>query len=415
MTIKLPRGTQDILPIDIHKWQHLENLFINVCKNYGFAEIRVPTFEYTELFLKGVGDTSDIVSKEMYTFLDKGDRSITLKPEGTASVMRCILQNGMHNNLPVKLCYTISCFRYDKPQAGRLREFHQFGVESVGSSDSNSDVEVISLASHFLHSLNINNVSLHINSIGCPLCRPKYNEHLLDFLNKNKDSFCNTCNERIHKNPMRVLDCKNDTCKNLVENAPNCVDFLCQDCNTHYENLKKGLTALNIDFIEDTKIVRGLDYYTKTVFEFVSDSLGAQSTVCGGGRYDELLEIIGGKKQPAVGFAMGVERLILIMEKENLQFNDVLYPHLYIANVDDKTKDYAFKLTDMLRRKNFRVETNLLNKSLKAQMRYANNINAKFTIVIGNDEIETNIVNIKNMFTGDIFKTNIENIENYIK
>jgi len=415
MQLKAPRGTQDILPKNIHKWHYVEEKFKEIASSYGFLEIRVPTFEYTELFLRGVGDTTDVVSKEMYTFLDKSDRSITLKPEGTASVVRSILESGLINDaLPIKLSYNIPCFRYDKPQAGRLREFHQFGVECIGSSDSKSDVQVISLANDMLNSVNIKNVRLEINSIGCKHCRPTYNKLLFAFLESNSGKLCSTCNERLDKNPMRIIDCKNENCKNIVKNAPDCVEHLCEECDFHYKDLKNGLNLLNISYTENPKIVRGLDYYTKTVFEFISDSLGSQSTVCGGGRYDSLIELMGGKPQPAVGFAMGIERLILILENKNSEFKNPKTIDIYIANTDNESKDYSFKLASYLRNNGISTETDLLDRSLKSQMKYADKIKAKFTIVIGDDEINSNEFILRDMDSGKTITTTKETILNII-
>ncbi|MGL5972347.1 MAG: histidine--tRNA ligase [Oscillospiraceae bacterium] len=414
--IKAPRGTQDISMKDIEKIYYVEKMFLDICKNYGFKELRTPTFEYTELYLRGVGDTTDVVSKEMYTFLDKSDRSITLKPEGTAGVIRSLLETGVINDgLPVKVCYSTPCFRYDKPQAGRLREFHQFGVEIVGSGDASSDVQVIKIAYDYLKKLDIKDIKLEINSIGCPKCRPKYNEEMLNFLNSQKEHLCNTCNERLEKNPMRVLDCKEEGCKEITKNAPKTTDNLCIDCDTHFNDLKKKLDILDVKYKINSKIVRGLDYYTKTVFEFTSESLGSQSTVCGGGRYDGLVTVLGGKDTPSVGFAMGVERLLIILENQGKDIVEVKTPDLYIVNVGVDVVNFCYSLADDLRQKDLWVETDLMGRSLKSQMKYADKIKAKFTIVIGEEEITSKKVKLKNMEDGSTLELDIKMLFENIK
>lgn len=401
MIIKKPKGTRDILPDEIHKWKYIEQKYFDICKRFGYKEIRLPVFEHTELFQRGVGSTTDIVQKEMYTFLDKGQRSITLRPEGTAGVARSFIENGM-NILPqpVKLCYNITAYRYENVQKGRYREFHQLGLEAFGASGSEIDVEIISLLNLFLTDVGLKDFSLSINSIGCPTCRKAYNEKLKEFLRPNLEGLCPLCQDRFSKNPLRILDCKNEKCNEITKDAPLLADCLCEECNTHFEEVKKGLQNLEISYTVDKRIVRGLDYYTKTVFEFVSNSIGAQSAVCGGGRYDGLISECGGKPTSGIGFAIGQERLLMLLECQNvdIKYTDVV--DLYIASIDD-TKSYVQKLAYELRCNGASVSYDLLDKSLKGQMKYADKINAKFTIVIGENETTTNRVVLKNMENGD--------------
>ncbi|MEG0115614.1 MAG: histidine--tRNA ligase, partial [Hydrogenoanaerobacterium sp.] len=302
-----PKGTQDILPQDSYKWQYVEELLMEISRLYGFAELRTPTFEHTELFSRSVGDTTDVVQKEMYTFNDKGNRSITLRPEGTAGMARAAIENGLFNSaLPLKISYLINCFRYEKPQAGRLREFHQFGAEVYGSDSPACDAEVIAMVHEIFDTLGIKELRLELNSIGCPVCRAEYHKRLAEYFAEHTGELCQTCTERLVKNPMRILDCKNPDCAKLAAAAPRVLDYICDDCREHFEGVKKRLDALNIPYIVNASIVRGLDYYTKTVFEFVSENIGAQGTVCGGGRYDGLVEQLGGQVLAGVGFAMGI-------------------------------------------------------------------------------------------------------------
>ena len=337
---KAPKGTQDILPQDIYKWHFIERIMRKTAEKFNFREIRVPTFEHTELFLRGVGQTTDIVNKEMYTFMDKGERSITLKPEGTAGVARAFLENNLDQGaLPVKMYYLNSpTFRYDRPQAGRYREHHQFGIELFGAKSAYADAEVISLAMSLLKKLGITSLRLHINSIGCGVCRPKYNQALKEYLKSNMEGLCKTCRDRYDTNPLRILDCKEKGCKEIVKNAPKTVDYLCEECDAHFTELKSILDNLGIEYKQDPLIVRGLDYYTKTVFEFIADSIGAQDTVCGGGRYDNLIEELGGNPLPAVGFGMGMERLLLTMEAVGVKIPEPQKIDVYFAAVGDAAK-----------------------------------------------------------------------------
>lgn len=410
--IQKPKGTRDILQTETYKWQYVENKITNILANYGFKEIRLPVFEHTELFQRGVGDTTDVVQKEMYTFEDKGGRSITLRPEGTAGVVRAYIENGMSSMpSPIKLWYNMAMYRYENVQKGRLREFHQIGAEIIGSSSYLVDVETILMANDIFKKLNIPNIELNINSIGCPKCREKYQEKLREFIKPNLDKYCDTCKSRFVKNPMRILDCKEEKCKKLNQGAPVILDYLCEECRTHFENVKSMLTKLGIDYKIDANIVRGLDYYTKTVFEFISKNEGY--TVLGGGRYDGLIKQLGGQDTPALGFAMGIERLIEIYEKYNSE-NLIMpiTPILYIAQIGDEANIYATKLVHELREKNIYAEKDVTGKSINAQFKYANKIGAKYVITIGDNELNSKEAKLKDMNTGESvdIKLNVEDI-----
>ena len=392
------KGTNDILPEESNKWQFVESKMLETALQFGFKEIRVPVFEHTEVFLRSVGDTTDVVQKEMYTFDDKGGRSITLRPELTAGVIRSAIEKGLVNGaLPQKLCYIGGCYRYEKPQAGRLREFHQFGVECVGAASPNADAEVISLAKSVLDNIGIKNISLEINSIGCPECRKEYHKALKEYFSANADSLCDTCKDRLDRNPMRILDCKSPVCKKIAENAPVVIDFLCDDCRDHFEKVKAHLNAMGIDFKVNPKIVRGLDYYTRTVFEFVSGDIGAQSTVCGGGRYDGLIGQMGGPKTPSLGFAMGIERLMMVLSAQNAELPEAPTCDLFIATLGENALLKASALCRLLRDEGYKVQTDICGRGLKAQMKYADKIGAKFTLVLGDNEVESGKAVLKNM------------------
>lgn len=392
------KGTNDILPEESNKWQFVESKMLETALQFGFKEIRVPVFEHTEVFLRSVGDTTDVVQKEMYTFDDKGGRSITLRPELTAGVIRSAIEKGLVNGaLPQKLCYIGGCYRYEKPQAGRLREFHQFGVECVGAASPNADAEVISLAKSVLDNIGIKNISLEINSIGCPECRKEYHKALKEYFSANADSLCDTCKDRLDRNPMRILDCKSPICKKIAENAPVVIDFLCEDCRDHFEKVKAHLNAMGIDFKVNPKIVRGLDYYTRTVFEFVSGDIGAQSTVCGGGRYDGLIGQMGGPKTPSLGFAMGIERLMMVLSAQNAELPEAPTCDLFIATLGENALLKASNLCRLLRDEGYKVQTDICGRGLKAQMKYADKIGAKFTLVLGDNEVESGKAVLKNM------------------
>ncbi|MBQ2001315.1 MAG: histidine--tRNA ligase [Clostridia bacterium] len=396
------RGTGDVLPNDSHRWQFVENTMLETARLFGFREIRTPVFEHTELFVRSVGDTTDVVQKEMYTFDDNGGRSITLRPEGTAGAVRAFLEHGLHNEaLPQKVSYVTSCYRYEKPQAGRLREFHQFGVECFGAAEPQADAEIISLAAAAFEALGIKNLSLEINSIGCPECRAKFYDALREYFGSNQGELCETCKGRLERNPMRILDCKSPVCKKIAEGAPTVLDYICDDCRDHFEKTKSYLTAMGIEYTVNPTIVRGLDYYTRTVFEFVSGDLGAQSTVCGGGRYDGLVEQMGGPKTPALGFAVGLERLLMIMDAQKCEFPETKPCDVYIAPMGEKAATMASKLAKMLRAEGFFAETDIVGRGLKAQMKYANKIGAKYTVVLGDDEIAAGKANLKCMETGE--------------
>lgn len=395
------KGTNDILPEDSHKWQFVEGKMLETASLYGFKEIRVPVFEHTEVFLRSVGDTTDVVQKEMYTFDDKGGRSITLRPELTAGVIRSAIEKGLVNGaLPVKVCYIGGCYRYEKPQAGRLREFHQFGVECIGAASPNADAEVIALARQVLKNIGVDKISLEINSIGCPECRKEYHKALKEYFNQNIEDLCGTCKDRLERNPMRILDCKSPVCSEIAAKAPVVLDYLCDDCKQHFEQVKAHLNAQNIEFTVNPHIVRGLDYYTRTVFEFVSGDIGAQSTVCGGGRYDGLISQMGGPSVPSLGFAMGIERLMLVLESQKTELPDAPKTDVYIATLGEKACVKATELCALLRDEGYKSETDICARGLKAQMKYANKIGAKFTIVLGDDEIENDRAKLKNMAEG---------------
>lgn len=411
MEVQAPKGTKDMLPQDAYKWHFVENKFREIAKFYGMREIRTPMFEHTDLFLRGVGDTTDIVQKEMYTFNDKGNRSITLKPEGTAPVVRAFIENRLFNEAqPTKLYYAIPCFRYENVQKGRLRQFHQFGTEVFGSKEPSMDAEVIAFAMEFLKSLGLKSLSLNINNLGCPNCRPKYNEALKKFLEENYDDLCGLCQSRFEKNPMRILDCKNKNCGEITKNAPIILDYMCEECDTHFTEVKKYLDALNIPYTVDPGIVRGLDYYTKTIFEILNDDF----TVCGGGRYDRLIEQLGGPEMPAVGFGLGIERLLLTLQNEGIEIpNEGLYD-LYIGARGEDGKLASFKLANALRTRGIKNEINHMGRSLKAEMKYANKIGAKFTVVLGDDELQTGNAKFKRMSDGEQFEVNLNNIEEIV-
>lgn len=401
-TIQKPYGTFDILPSEIGIWQFVENIIRQTSARYGFSEIRFPTFESTELFTRGVGGTTDIVQKEMYTFNDRDKRTLTLRPEGTACVVRSIIENGLvHDAMPLKLFYISNFFRHEKAQRGRTREFWQFGCELFGSSDAESDATVIMLANAVFVALGINTASLNLNSIGCSVCRPPYREKLIAYLNDNVGGLCPTCVERMQTNPLRILDCKNEGCRLICDNAPKSADHLCNDCDAHFEKLCKLLDLNDIKYIINTSIVRGLDYYTRTVFEFIDPDIGAQSTICGGGRYSGLVSELGGPDTDAVGFGMGITRLLNALENSDTNLPADNVPDIYIASLGENAKQYTFTLGEALRRMGLYVETDLCDRSLKAQMKYANKISASFALVIGDNELQSESSKLKNMQTGE--------------
>ena len=407
--ITAPRGTKDVLPSDIGIWHLIENTAREVSRLFGYREIRFPTFEHTELFTRGVGDTTDIVQKEMYTFTDKGGRSLTLRPEGTASVVRSIIENSLvQAGLPIKVYYIVPNFRYEKPQKGRLREHHQFGVECFGPSGPEADVEVMLLGYTLLQKLGISSVELEINSIGCPGCRSKYHAALRDYFANNLGELCETCNSRYERNPMRILDCKERSCSLIAEGAPNITDYLCPDCAEHFEGVKRGLTDSGVEFKVNSRIVRGLDYYTRTVFEFISTGVGTQGTVLGGGRYDGLVGELGGITTPGLGFGSGIERLILAMEESDSLPDTSVGPDLFLVAVDDDAKPVTVELLSGLRALGVAVEHDLMGRSLKAQMKYASKINASYVAVIGSNEMSTGEVTLRDMKKGEEHSTALD-------
>ena len=411
MLTNAPKGTKDMLPDQAYKWHYIEEAFADICRRYGFQEIRTPVFEHTELFQRGVGDTTDIVQKEMYTFQDYGKRSITLKPEGTSPVVRAFTEHKLYAGVqPNKFYYNIPCFRYEKPQSGRLREFHQFGIETFGTMDMMADAECISLGYDFLQEMGITDVELRINSVGCPECRKKHREALREFLKPKYDELCDTCKDRFDRNPMRIIDCKSPICQELVAGAPMMIDYLCDDCRDAFEQLKANLNAMGIEYVVDPGIVRGLDYYTKTAFEFVTTKIGAQGTVCGGGRYDKLVEEVGGPSTPGVGFGLGKERLLLTMEACGVEIPEPSGADVFIAVMGDEAKAAGLKLMRELRKQGIAVQMDIMGRNIKNQFKYANRINARKTVVIGQDELEKNSFAIKDMATSQQVNVPMESI-----
>ena len=402
MAMKAPKGTKDMLPQDAYKWQYIEDEWAKICSEYGFREIRTPVFESTDLFNRGVGDTTDIVQKEMYTFEDMGGRSITLKPEGTSPAVRAFIESNLYaETQPTKIFYDTACYRYEKPQAGRLREFHQFGIENFGTPSMMADAEIIALGYDFLNRMGIEDVELHISSVGCRKCRPVYRKVLQDFLRPKYDCLCETCKSRFEKNPMRILDCKSAEDKKAVQDAPMMLDYLCGDCRKDFEDLKTYLDAMGIRYVVDPSIVRGLDYYTKTAFEFITTKIGAQGTVCGGGRYDHLIEEVGGPDMPGVGFGLGKERLLMLMEACGHDFGAAPAPQIFLAWIGDEAKLYALQLLHELRGQGIRADMDTRERNLKGQMKYANKLGAEYTAVIGGDEVASGEITLKNMSTSE--------------
>lgn len=409
--IKAPRGTQDVLGSEVYQWQFVEKIVRETAALYGIKEMRTPTFEEMALFKRSVGDTTDVVQKEMYeVHAEKGQDVYGLKPEGTAGAVRAAIEHGLLKEaLPLKICYITPCFRHERPQAGRLREFHQFGIEVFGSQSPSADVEVMSVANHIFEMLGLKNISLHINSIGCPTCRAAYHEALKAYFEQYRDRLCGTCLERLEKNPMRILDCKSPVCSEIAQKAPVVLDYLCDECSEHFEGVKKRLEAVGLSYEIDPKIVRGLDYYTKTVFEFVCNDLGAQSTVCGGGRYDGLVAQMGGDQTPALGFGMGLERLLLIMKEQGIEIPKPTSCELYIGSMGEQANIKACALASKLRTEGFFVECDTMNRSVKAQMKYANKISARFSMILGDSELESGKATLKDMEGGEPREVDFEN------
>ncbi len=403
MAYKAPKGTKDVLPEESYRWQHLERTIRGIVRKYGLLEARTPCIEHTELFLRGVGDTTDIVQKEMYTFTDKGDRSITLKPEGTAGAVRMFVENGLFSEAQPTKMYYLYCpvFRYERPQAGRLREHHQFGVEIFGTASPAADAEVISIASEIFETLGCSDLTIKLNSIGCPKCRGRYQQALKEYLGGRYDELCETCKTRYETNPLRILDCKVDTCKEIVKDAPHTMDYICDDCRAHMDELMRLLDLAGIHYEIDPMLVRGLDYYTKTVFEIVSGMPGAQGTLCGGGRYDGLIKELGGPEMPAVGFGLGMERLLLIMDKLGVEIPKPVRYDIMLIGLGQQAKDRCFVLARELRALGVSVDFDLMDRSVKAQMKYADKTGAMYTLVIGEEELEQGVATLKSMRGGE--------------
>ena len=399
--IKAPKGTKDIVPSEVYKWHYVEGVLRTIAMQYGFEEIRFPNFEHTELFNRGIGDTTDVVQKEMYTFNDKGGRSVTLRPEGTASTVRAYLENSLYaKGLPFKGYYIVPNYRYENVQKGRLREHHQFGIEVFGAPTPATDAEVISLADTALKRLGINEVKVHINSIGCPNCRPKYHSALTAYLNQHKDSLCEDCLNRLDRNPMRILDCKQEPCKKVAAGAPVALDYLCDDCRAHYEAVKAYLDGAGLAYVEDSKLVRGLDYYTRTVFEVqVTEGMGSQNAIGGGGRYDKLAQEVGGRPTPGFGWALGYERCVLALEAAGRAFPPAARCDFFVACVDDSVRAEAFSLVQAMRDAGFAGEMDHQHRSLKSQFKLADKLDAAQVAVLGPDELAEGKVKVRNMQT----------------
>jgi len=413
MLTRIPKGTKDVLPSETARLQALETVIRQKTRLAGYQEIRTPVFEHTELFTRSVGESSDVVRKEMYTFLDKGDRSITLKPESTAGVVRAFLEAGMHNHaLPIKLYYLYSPhFRYEAPQAGRYREHHQFGVECFGATSASADAEVILLAMDLFQTLNIQNLSLRINSIGCPVCRPAYKEKLLTYLRAKKDNLCDDCKDRIEINPLRVLDCKVQACQDQLQDAPRMIDHLCDDCAQHFASLKAFLDAAELKYIVDSGIVRGLDYYTKTVFEITTDTATGTLTACGGGRYDGLVEELGGPSIPAVGFGMGMERVLMLLDAQSEDERTLAViestPDIYIAPLDPSLAPIAFRMLKQFRALGLKADMNHTTRGLRAQFKFADKLHANYVAILGEDEVQKGVVKLRDMQSGEEWEAKI--------
>ncbi len=415
MLIQRPKGTSDILPDQVEKWHYIENVLRQICREYGYDEIRTPIFEHTELFQRGVGETTDIVEKEMYTFRDKAERSITLRPEGTASVCRAYAENKLYANpLPVKLYYLGPMFRYEKPQAGRFRQFNQFGIEVFGSTNPAVDAEVITLAMDFYERLGLNGLEVHLNSVGCPKCRPVHKRKLQEFLQPHLDKFCPNCQGRFERNPLRMLDCKNPTCQELSDGAPTTTQCLCDECEEHFAAVKSYLDAVGVRYFVDERLVRGLDYYTKTAFEIMVEEIGAQSAICGGGRYDGLIEEIGGPATPGIGFALGMERIFAALAVQGIDIPLVTRKDVYIAVLGQAAAVEGFRLQAILRKLNLKVETDYLGRGLKAQLKAADRVRARFAVIIGDDELARGVVVVRQMDSGDQVEIGLIDLEDYL-
>ncbi len=414
--ISVPKGCKDVLPSRTPLWQYVEERARRTAERYAFREIRTPVFEHTELFARGVGDTTDVVTKEMYTFLDKGGRSVTLRPEGTAGVARAFVENGLQGGvLPFKAYYLCSAYRYERPQAGRLREFHQFGAELYGSAEPQADAEILCFAHAFLRELGLRNFTLKLNSIGCPSCRAAYQEALREYFRPRLGEMCEDCRARFGKNPMRMLDCKEEGCKAIAAGAPRVLDYLCDDCRAHFGEVQSLLRAAGVPFTVDPAIVRGLDYYSRTVFEFATDAAGAQGTLLGGGRYDGLLSQLGAKPTPAVGFGVGLERLLMVMEAEGAETPAPPAADCYLLGMDAPSRTRAFLLAEELRREGISCETDLMARSVKAQFKYADKAAARYVVVIGEEELSSGEAEVKDMRASRSERVKFGGLAQYLK
>ncbi len=402
MAIQRPKGTQDLLPGSVEQWQYLEETIRSVCREYGYEEIRTPMFEATELFQRGVGQTTDIVQKEMYTFLDKGDRSMTLRPEGTASVCRAYVENKLHGQpQPVKLYYMGPMFRYERPQSGRFRQFHQFGAEVLGADQPLVDAEVINLVWNLYQRLGLTQLEVHVNSVGCPVCRAKHREQLQDFLASRRNELCKDCQDRFERNPLRILDCKNPSCQTVTAGAPTTHDTLCEDCSTHFERVLALLNVAGVVYRVNPRLVRGLDYYTKTAFEVMVEEIGAQSAICGGGRYDKLVEEIGGPPTPGIGFAMGIERVLTALQVQHKLPEEKTGLFAMLIALGEKAQNKGFSLLGDLRAQGMPVSMDLQGRNLKAQLKAANRQNARYALILGEEELERNMLILRDLTLGE--------------
>ncbi|MBO6293845.1 MAG: histidine--tRNA ligase [Selenomonas sp.] len=416
MLTNAPRGTKDILPDSVGSWNYVEQKIRDICARFGYEEIRTPMFEHTELFHRGIGEGTDVVDKEMYTFEDRGGRSITLRPENTASAVRAYLQNKLYGDGALtKLFYIGSMFRYDRPQAGRMREFHQFGVEALGEANPAVDAEIILLAMEFLKSLGLKDLKLSLNSVGCPSCRPAYRKALQDYFRPHLEELCGDCKERFERSPLRILDCKADADKKFMTGAPNITDCLCDECREHFEKVQSFLRDAGVDFELDPRLVRGLDYYTKTAFEIKYAPLGAQSAVAGGGRYDGLIAEMGGNPTPAVGFATGLERVLLALEKQGLLPEQEKKADAFVVALGAEAQSAGFKLLQKLREAGLKALMDYAGRSMKAQMKQAGKAGARFALILGEDEIKENAVMLKDMEKSEQQKVSLDEVINQIQ
>lgn len=414
--IQRPRGTEDMLPKDAHKWNYIEDTVRKIAKNFGYKEIRTPIFEHTELFERGIGDTTDVVEKEMYTFLDKAERSITLKPEGTAPVARAFIEHKLYaDSQPTKMFYITPVFRHEKPQAGRYRQHHQFGIEVFGAADPSADAEVINVAMTVYKTLGVKNLELRINSVGCPKCRAEYHELLKQYLGGKLGKLCKTCKGRYDRNPMRIIDCKTDSCQAELQEVPLMLDHICDECKDHFKKLKEYLKAAQLEYVIDARIVRGLDYYTKTAFEIITDEAGKKGTICGGGRYDKLVEDCGGPSTPGVGFGMGLERTILTLEGQGVEIPQPAEMDIFIITMGQAAHLEGFKLLNQFRQVGLMADIDHLSRSIRAQFKYADRIGANYTIVIGEEELNKQAVKLRNMVDGEEKEVRLDNLVTELK